>query len=64
MGQGNIKLADAKIITQIGGSHGPAVVVKAAGVFLGGDPDVLGMGAFGLVQLVSEPAQKVYGLKG
>ena len=55
---------DKKALVRVGSPSDPAVVVNADGVWLGGDPDVLGRGAFDLVLLVSGPAKNVYGLKG
>ena len=39
VGNAVLTVADGKITAQVGGSTGPAVVVKADAVYLGGDPD-------------------------
>ncbi len=63
IGNAIVTIADGKITLQVGGTNGPATVIKSDGVYHGGDPDVLGKGAFDLVELVSGPSKNVYGLK-
>ena len=64
VGDLTVTWADGKALVQVGGTHGPAVVVNKTGTFLGGDPDVLGMGAFDFVMTASGPSKNVYALKG
>lgn len=62
VGNAVVTIADGKITLQVGGSSGPAVVIKASGVYLGGDPDQ--GGTFQLLQTVGGTATNSYAKTG
>lgn len=64
VGNAVVTIADGKITCQVGGTHGPALVVKADAVYAGGDPDVIGAGSFFPVQTTGGASNKLKAIPG